>query len=79
MHLLINRKHRRNDNQEGGGTAAIQMADDRQYAGHNCNSNDIIAYALHQPVDDNIKHTGIGHDTEIGNGKYKQSRCRAGT
>ena len=77
MHFLVDRKHGRNYDQEGGSTAAIQMTDQGDQGCHNGYTDDIIANVFHQLVDDDIKHTGIRHDTEEQNGEYKQCCGRA--
>lgn len=64
MHLLVDRKHSRNYDQEGGSTAAIQMADQSDQSCHNGYTDDIVTNVFHQLVDDDIKHAGIRHDAE---------------
>ena len=48
------------------------MADQGDDAGHDAHADDVVADELHQPADDHVKHTGIGHDAEVQNGEYEQ-------
>ena len=78
VHLLVNRKHGWNDDQEGRRSTTIEVADEGNDGGHHRHADDIVPDILHEPVDDNIKHAGIGHDTEEEHGENKQCGRRAG-
>ena len=76
MHLLVNRKHCRNYNTEGGSATAIEMSDQGNDSGHYTNADNVVLYQKHQLTDNNIEHSGICHDTEVKNAEYKQCRSR---
>ena len=67
MHLLVDRKHCRNHDTEGGSAAAVQMADEGDNSGHDGDADDIVAHQLHQLADDDIKHARVSHDAEVQN------------
>ena len=54
------------------------MADQSDQSCHNGYTDDIVTNVFHQLVDDNIKHTGIGHNTEEQYREYKECCGRAG-
>ena len=78
VHLLVYRKHRRNDDQEGRRSTTIEVADQRDDCGHDGNADNIVPDILHQLVDDDVEHAGVGHDAEEQHGKYEQCGGRAG-
>ena len=78
VHLLVHRKHRRNDDQEGRRSTTIEVADERDDGGHHRHADDIVPDILHQLVDDDVEHAGVGHDTEEQHGEYEQCGSRAG-
>ena len=54
------------------------MADQGNQAGHDSNTDNIAANQLHHLADDHVKHTGIGHNTEVQNGENEQGCGRTG-
>ena len=78
VHLLIDRQHRRNNNAEGGSAAAVEVTDQRDDSCHDADTDDVVADQAHELADDDIEHTGIGHDAEVQDGEDEQGSRRAG-
>ena len=78
MCIFVDRKHGRNNDQEGGCTAAVQMTDQGNNRCHDGHTDHIVTDILHQLVDDDIKHAGIRHDSEEQDREHKQGCGRAG-
>ena len=75
IHFLINRKQRRDADQQGGCTGAIQMANEgNQHRGKHQQCN-VIAHQFQNLAHDHIENTGIVHNTEEQNREDKQD-CR---
>ena len=77
MHLFVDRKHGRNNDQECGCSAAVKMTDQGNDCCHDGHTDHIVTDALHKLVDDYIKHTGICHDSEEQDREHKQGCGRA--
>ena len=78
VHLLVDGQHSGHHNAEGGGSAAVQVADQGDDAGHNAHAHHVVADELQQLADDHVKHTGIGHNAEVQHGEHEQGGGRSG-
>ena len=74
VQALVDRQHGGDGDEESGCAAAVQMADDSDDAGHQGNTDDVVADLLHQGIDDLVEHACIGHDAEEQDGEDEQHR-----
>ena len=72
IHLFIDGEQRRDGDQQGGGTGAIQVADESDEDSGKHQQQDIAAHRFQHLVDDAVKHTRIIHHTKEQHGENKQ-------
>ena len=78
MHALEDGQHGGDNDAEGGGTAAVQVADQRDDGGHHAHADDTVAHQFHELVDDDVEHARVRHDAEVQHGEHEQGRGGAG-
>ena len=78
VHALVDRQHGGDHDAEGGGAAAVEVADQRDDAGDERDAHDVVAHQLHQLADDDVEHAGVGHDAEVEHAEHEQGRGRTG-
>ena len=77
VHALVDRQHGGNDNTERRRAAAVKMSYQRDDAGHDADTDDIVSDERHELADDDIKHARICHDAEVQNREHEQCRGRS--
>ena len=74
VQALVDRQHGGDGDEERGCTAAVQMADNGDQAGHQGNADHIVADLFHQRADDLVEHSGVGHNAEEQDREDEQDR-----
>ena len=72
MQALVDGQHGGDGDEEGGGAAAVQVADDGDDAGHQSHADNVVADLFHQGADDLVEHARVGHHTEEQDGEDEQ-------
>lgn len=73
IHLLVDGQQGRNGDQQGGGTGAVQVADEGDEHGGKHQQGHIVANQLQNLANDPVKYTGIVHHAEEQHRKNKQN------
>ena len=78
IHFFVHGVHRGDGDQHRGGGGAVQMGDGCDQRGCHRDGDDIAASQLDQLLNNDIKHTGVAHNTEIDDEKDEQDAVACG-
>ena len=78
MQFLINRKHSRDGDQQGGSQSTVEVGNDSNQRSGDRNHDDVGTGFFNQPVYHRIEQSHIAHHGEVNDGENEEDGCRPG-